>query len=219
MELQDQAQAPLRRDALRNRQLIVEAAAAVLAEKGLGAGLNEIAHRAGVGVGTIYRHFPRRETLVEAVLHERIEEMGRFLEQALTAPGAWAAFEFVFRGAVAMNIANLALRDAIFGAEGADGRLATHHELLAGPLEKLIDRARDEGMLRHDITIADVVMLMLMLVEFGHRSQPIAPEAWRRYLDLIVGSLRNQPGAVPLSVPLDDVDARRIGGAWIAGMS
>ncbi|MDG2535179.1 helix-turn-helix domain containing protein [Sphingomonas sp. HITSZ_GF] len=212
----DDADTPLRADAQRNRQRIIAAAAAVLAEKGLGAGFNEIAHRAGVGVGTIYRHFPRREALIEAVMHGRIAEMDGFLEQALAAPSAWAAFELVFRGAVAMNIANLGVRDAIFGVEGADGRLASHQEVLAGPLAQLLDRARAEGMLRPEITVADVVMLILMLVEFGHRSQPVAPDAVRRYVDLILGSLRARPDAPPLGAELPDADARRIGAAWIA---
>ncbi len=203
-----------RSDARRNRDRIIQAAGDVLARKGLGSGLNEIARHAGVGVGTVYRHFPRREELIEAVLRDRIAALGDLLARAAEAPSAWDALEAMFRGAVEMNIENRALRDAMLGDEAASGRLMAQQFALAGPLEALMARARDEGKLRSDVTIADIAMLMLMLVEFGQRSQAVAPGAYRRYVDFVVGSLRRDAATAPLTVALEDADARRIARGW-----
>src|SRR3954454_15016045 len=80
---------PLRRDAELNRQRVIEAAREVYAERGLAATLDDVAHRAGVGIGTVYRRFPTKEALVEVALEDRLEELGGLAETALLAPTAW----------------------------------------------------------------------------------------------------------------------------------
>src|SRR5229473_6040348 len=87
---EDQRARPLRRDAERNRQRILRAAGEVFTERGLQATLDDVAERAGVGVGTVYRRFPDKEALVEALFTERLDTLVHFGEQALAEPDPWA---------------------------------------------------------------------------------------------------------------------------------
>src|SRR5207244_10954019 len=80
---------PLRKDAERNRQRILEAARELFARQGLGVTLNDIAHHAGVGVGTVYRRFPDRRQLIEALFEQRLEKIRQLLEEALEEPHPW----------------------------------------------------------------------------------------------------------------------------------
>src|SRR5437870_8340371 len=80
---------PLRRDAERNRQRILKAAAEVFTTRGLQASLDDVAQHAGVGVGTVYRRFPDKESLVEALFEERIQAMAGLAEKALAEPDSW----------------------------------------------------------------------------------------------------------------------------------
>src|SRR5581483_435879 len=80
---------PLRKDAERNRQRILRAAADVFTARGFEATLDDVAHHAGVGVGTVYRRFPNKEALAEALFHERLDGLVRLAERALAEPDAW----------------------------------------------------------------------------------------------------------------------------------
>src|SRR3954453_13073586 len=84
---------PLRRDAEHNRQLILDAARAAFAEGGLDVGLHEIAKRAGVGVGTVYRRFPAKEELIAALFEDRIEDVIAIAQEALAEDHAWTGLE------------------------------------------------------------------------------------------------------------------------------
>src|SRR5689334_7783557 len=94
------AERPLRKDAARNRELILETAAEVFAEQGLDAGYDEIARRAGIGVGTVYRRFPERSELVQALFESRIDEMVAIGEQAAAIPDAWEGLTWFFERSV-----------------------------------------------------------------------------------------------------------------------
>src|SRR5215468_12232436 len=85
---------PLRRDAERNRQLILRAASEVFTSRGLQASLDDVAQHAGVGVGTVYRRFPDKEALVEALFEERLDTMAGLAEQGLADPDPWAGLVF-----------------------------------------------------------------------------------------------------------------------------
>src|SRR5437763_15723704 len=87
------AERPLRADAERNRERILAAAREAFAEDGLDVGLHEIAKRAGVGVGTVYRRFPEKEQLIEALFHDRIEEVVGIAERGLAFDDAWTGLE------------------------------------------------------------------------------------------------------------------------------
>src|SRR6516165_7497408 len=101
---------PLRRDAERNRQRILRAAADVFTERGLQATLDDVAHRAGVGVGTVYRRFPDKEALVEALFAERLEALVGFAEQALADPDPWGGLVSFLERTVAVIAGDRGLR-------------------------------------------------------------------------------------------------------------
>src|SRR3954466_3762551 len=104
----------LRADAERNRRRILDAAAELFAEKGLAVGLDEIARRAGVGVGTAYRRFASKDELVEALFEERIAQVAQLAEDALEADDPWEGFAGFFEGAVGLHVANRAVKELMF---------------------------------------------------------------------------------------------------------
>src|SRR5919205_689932 len=97
---------PLRSDAERNRRRILEAAAEVFAERGLDASLDDIAAAAGVGVGTVYRRFPDKDVLIDALFEEKINHACRLAREALEHEDPWEGFVFFMRAMCAMHAAD-----------------------------------------------------------------------------------------------------------------
>ncbi|WP_285566518.1 TetR/AcrR family transcriptional regulator [Streptomyces sp. RTGN2] len=203
-----------RRDPARNRGRTIDAAREVFAAQGVGAGLNEIAHHAGVGIGTICRHFPDKQVLVDAALGDRFTELTALVDHGLAAATAWEGLTHVMRQAVAMNVADRGLRDIVFSSRHGRRRADALRDGLAPRLEQLLQRAQREGAVRPDLTVADLVMIMLMLTEFAHRSSPVRPDAYSRYLELIISSLRPQSAADDLGVVLSEAEVQQIARQW-----
>src|ERR1044071_6962450 len=105
---------PLRKDAERNRRRILEAAAEVFGERGLGATLDAVAERAGVGVGTVYRRFPDKEALVDALFEERIGEIRAIAHEAAEIPDGWDALTTFMERALEMHCHDRALKELVF---------------------------------------------------------------------------------------------------------
>ena len=200
---------PLRRDAERNRERIITAARAVFATRGLAATLDDVAHHAGVGIGTVYRRFPTKEALVSAALDERLDELAAAVEAALQAPTGWDGFTGLLRQVAEMHAADRGLRDLALGGGYGVG----HHERIGTrmvPLiTRLIERAREEGTLREDVTAEDVPLILMMISEVALHSHRVRPDAYARYLQLLIDGLRRSPDHGDLGRPLiqDDVDA------------
>jgi AcrR family transcriptional regulator len=152
---------PLRADARRNRDRLLRIAKAAFAEEGLAVPLDEIARRAGVGPGTLYRHFPTKEALFEAVVHERLRQHLRDARALGSAADAGAALlEFIER-LVTEAAAKQDLVDALAGA-GVDVRTAvaaTARDLRA-EIGNLLARAQESGAVRADIDLADLMALV-----------------------------------------------------------
>jgi AcrR family transcriptional regulator len=151
---------PLRADARRNRERLLQVAKEAFAEEGVAVPLDDIARRAGLGPGTLYRHFPTKEALFEAVVHDRLRRMvddARALHEAADA-GA-ALFGFIER-LVAEAAPKQDLVDALAGA-GVDVRstMATTGGDLRAEIAELLRRAQVAGDVRADITIADLMAL------------------------------------------------------------
>jgi AcrR family transcriptional regulator len=152
---------PLRADARRNRERLLRTAKAAFAEDGLSVSLDEIARRAGVGPGTLYRHFPTKESLFEAVVHERLQGLLDHARALRTGPDAGAAlFVFVER-LVGEAAAKRDLVDALAGA-GVDVKtsVAATAADLRGEIGRLLHLAQTSGAVRTDLTIADLMALL-----------------------------------------------------------
>lgn len=183
---------PLRADARRNRAAILRAARAVFAKHGRDAQMDDVARRAKVGVGTLYRHFPTKEALLAALAEDRFRQLAEYAEAALRVEDPWEALSgFVERGA-ALHAGDLALSQAFAERPGLMAASAAKADLQ--PLiERLVDAAHAAGVLRPDARWEDVPMTFCAL---GHVSGP--PRAsWQRMLALVLDGLR-APGTAAL---------------------
>ena len=181
---------PLRRDAERNRQRILAAAADVLSERGLNATLDEVARAAGVGVGTVYRRFPDKESLIEALFRDRIDAMVRAAEQALTEPDPWQALVSYLDLAITLMAGNMGLRQLLMFSTYGSERISYARDQMRPVITKLVERAQASGDLRPDLAGTDLKMIVFMLSSVAEYASASRPDVWRRYLALLIDGLR-----------------------------
>ena len=192
---------PLRRDAARNRALILETAADVFAERGLEAGYDEIARRAGVGVGTVYRRFPERTELVRALFESRIDEIVAVAETAAAMPDAFEGLAHFLEKALERQVADRGLREVMALSITEEEHRFVGRDRLGPIVEGLVAAAKADGSLRLDVEANDLGV-QLMLVSTIRTDA--APDLWRRYLGLLVEGLRTRPDALPLPLAAPD---------------
>ncbi len=201
----DTPQKPLRRDAARNRARILAAAGELFSERGLGVTLNDVAHHAGVGVGTVYRHFPDKTELIETLFQERVEEMVALGEAALADPDPWHGLVTSMHRVLELEASDRGLHELVSDVpEGV--RRVTHVRTRMLPIgTELIRRAQAAGAVRADVDSTDLAIAQLMLGAVLDASLGVAPELWRRTLDLVLRGFATHPEALgPLSDrPLD----------------
>jgi AcrR family transcriptional regulator len=181
----------LRSDAKRNRSALVDAAREVFAERGLDAPLDHVAKRARVGIATLYRHFPTRGELLDAVLAHVFAAHQEMAERALAADDPWTGLAGY-------------LREACESAVGADASasaamaacVARTAPLLAG----LLTRAQAGGQVRADLVVSDLPHLALGIGRVIEATEPVEPGTWRRQLALAMDGLR-PAAAHPLPAP------------------
>jgi AcrR family transcriptional regulator len=183
---------PRRADARRNRERVIAAAAAVFAEKGLDAGVPEIAARAGVGKATVYRSFPSKEHLVAAVARERLAWITELVTRALAAEDPGTAFTDVV-----LRIAEEQAGDwAVAGSLAADihqPELDSARATAQAAFEALMDRGRAAGALRADATADELRVLFTGVAQVLRADGERDPQVWRRYGQLVADALRARP--------------------------
>ncbi|MEW2339944.1 TetR/AcrR family transcriptional regulator [Streptomyces griseoaurantiacus] len=189
---------PARVDAVRNRALLLAAAEAEFAERGLDVSIADIAHRAGVAKGTVFRHFATKDALVAAVAGDRLARLVAVARSLADAPDSGAALrEFLSATAEILQHQGLTFLRTV--SECAPVVAEIHDRLLASA-GVLVDRARRDGLVRPDVTGADVLLLTCATVHtVGALSEP-GSDLWRRYLTIVVDGLRPE-GASPLPRP------------------
>lgn len=193
---------PLRRDAERNRQRILLAAAEVFTERGLEATLDDVARRAGVGVGTVYRRFPGKETLVRELFKDRIDAMVAVAREACAAPDPWAALVSYLRYAAAAFAGDIGLRQLMMFATYGRDLVAYARDQMRPVVTELVERAQAAGVLREDFGGTDVPLIAFMLASASEYAGAVRPDLWERYLALAVDCLRpSRDGTTPLPVP------------------
>lgn len=208
---------PLRKDAERNRQRILAAAGELFAARGLGVTLDDIARHAGVGVGTVYRRFPDRRQLIEALFEQRLEQIRQLLEEALEDPDPWRGLTRFHERALELQAHDRGLAQLVLGAPGAPERLAKIRTLLQPLAGELVERARAAGQLRADCEAEDFPIVQVMLSAVIDAGREVAPELWRRYLAIVLQGLRAKP-APPEPLPTPPVPPEQVdevlAGAW-----
>jgi AcrR family transcriptional regulator len=191
---------PLRADAERNRQRIIEAAQEVFAERGLDAPMDAIAERAGVGQATLYRRFPHRDDLIVACFEPKLAEYAEAAEEALRASDPWEGFCAFVERICGMQAADQGVQDVLTTtfptARAVEAQRAHAYE---GATE-LIRRAQAQGRLRADVVPEDIVLLLLANAGVVRVTRDAAPDAWRRFVGLMLDGFRADR-ATPLAPP------------------
>jgi AcrR family transcriptional regulator len=181
---------PLRRDAAENRTRLLEAAGRVFAEQGLEAGVAEIASAAGVGMGTLYRRFPTKEALINALVEDVLDAIIEMATRALEHPGGTGLEHFL-------------IESSSYQAEhrGCLPRLwSTEHVLIHRARERiaaLLDDAKSHRRVREDLATTDVTVILWSIRGILESTGELAPDAWRRHLELVIAGMR--PGGAPLT--------------------
>jgi AcrR family transcriptional regulator len=191
---------PLRRDAERNRRRILEAAREVFAERGLGASLDDIARHAEVGVGTVYRRFPDKQVLVEALFEESLTAIVQILESGLENEDAWDGLATSLERAFERQAADRGLMQVLFSDEHGGSRVAVGRDHIAPLAERLLRRAQEQGAARADADPSDLKLINLMLGALVDATREIEPDVWRRYLAIVLDGLRTSRAA-PTPLP------------------
>lgn len=181
----------LRADARRNRAALLSTARAVFAERGLDAPLEQIARRAGVGIGTLYRRFPTRAQLIEAVFTDRMAAYVAAAETAAADSDPWPAFRHYVLTVLSLQAEDLALADLLVTTSAAPGseverlRARAYRAVL-----RLIARAKATGQLRADFTHQDLVLILMANAGLVHRTAAAAPSSWRRHCAFLLDGLQ-----------------------------
>jgi AcrR family transcriptional regulator len=193
----------LRADAVRNRARILAAAAEVFAERGLDVTLDDVAHHAGLGVGTVYRRFADKDSLVEDLFGERMLAARAKMEAALEAPDAWAALVGVLHGHCEEFAADRGLRQVMLSSTHGLGSLARGRQEIPLVMKKLVERAKATGTLRSDFEPSDALMMFVMVSAVIDFAGEIQPDLWRRYFEFFVDGMRARPAGADDDCVLD----------------
>jgi AcrR family transcriptional regulator len=184
---------PLRKDAERNRQRILDAAQELFAERGLGVTLNDVAHHAGVGVGTVYRRFPDKAQLIDELFEQRLAEIVSLIETAIEDPDPWHGLVTFLEAVLAVQAGDRAVKELLFAAPGGIERVSRLRAQMLPLATTLVERAQASGELRSGIAAQDMPLLQLMVGTIIDVSREYEPELWRRFLAIVVQGLRAEP--------------------------
>jgi AcrR family transcriptional regulator len=191
---------PLRKDAQRNRAALLNAARTVFAEEGLDASLEGIARRAGLAIGTLYRHFPTRMELVAAIVAEKQRAWIKAAEAAVVMEPAWDGLMFFLERTCELQAGDLAFNDIASMRFPHAPRIEAARKRAYDLVRRIVERAQTEGSLRPDITAEDLAFIVWALSRISEATHAIDPNAWRRYLALTLDGFR-ATAAHPLPAP------------------
>jgi AcrR family transcriptional regulator len=190
---------PLRADAARNRARILDAARTAFAEAGLDVGVEEIARRAGVGKGTLYRRFPTKQALVRAIFEDFLNDLETLVDQFAAEPDAGEAFVGFLHESARRQASNQGFLDVVAQRLGAAALMPEQRRRFIAAMGKPLRRAQESGAVRDDLEPEDVQMIFRMI---GATTRPASDgtpmdEHWPRYIGLLADALRPQ-AATPL---------------------
>jgi len=199
----------LRKDAARNRERLLAAGREVFAQQGLEATLNDVAHHAGVGVGTAYRRFANKEELIEAIHTRQVEELEAILSQALAQTDPWRGLVLYLEQALTMQAKDRGMAQILSGRHTQPQKYDWGRDRLAPMVNRVANRAREAGLLRDDVTGTDLIFLQVALtgiaITFQSRcvdGRDDISELYRRYLWIALDGLRpERTGTSRLPIP------------------
>lgn len=192
--------APLRRDAERNRLLILGTARRLNAERGLGVSHDDIARAAGVGVGTVYRRFPTKDDLTTALFTDALDAVAARAQEALAEEDAWAALRRFLGHVVDRQGEDRGLRQLLGGHAGPPGLAARAQEQIAPVVAELLRRSKEASQVDADVTVTDVALVPLMVSAVVEASPHGSSGAPRRALAIALRGLSARPQDEELEV-------------------
>jgi len=193
---------PLRRDAERNRQRILRAAGEIFTQRGLEASLDDVARHAGVGVATVYRRFPDKASLVDALFEQRVDALVSLAEHAHGEPDPWEALVSFLEHAAETLSGDRGLRQLLMFAANGHDRVDYARDRMKPAVDRLVKRAQAEGQVRKDLGATDIPVLEFMLGAVAEYAHNVRPTLWRRYLALMLDALRpDRDSFTPLPEP------------------
>jgi AcrR family transcriptional regulator len=194
-----ESERPLRADAERNRQRLLEAAAEVFASRGLEVSMDDIARAAGVGVGTAYRRFRSRDELIDALFEERMAEFAAMTEAAAADPDPWHGLVTMMETSLEMQASDRGLKHLFHQRDQNRARVAAVRDEILSVMQGMVDRAHASGDLRPDVTLMDLTIVSMMVGAVADVTADQQPGAWRRALGLSLDALRaNSAQTTPL---------------------
>lgn len=183
-----------RSDAVRNRRLLLDAAAKTFAERGVEVSIAEIAQCAGVGKGTVFRHFSSKEELLAAIMLGMLDELVDTATELLTADDPGLALREFMAAGVQIFVRDRAFCEVIGRPSLQNPQVRDGIDRLGEVAEALTARAREQGSVRPELTGIDVILL---LAGIQHTAAPLLvtePQAWRRYLELTLDGITSRTG-------------------------
>jgi AcrR family transcriptional regulator len=182
---------PQRRDATRNQQLVIDAARIVLAEHGADARMDVIAARAGVGIGTVYRHFPNKQALIDELVRLIHDELTTAAQNALDRDDGTGLETFL--RALGQSFADHhGYADKLMGQTRSEG--VDHLRAL---IKQLLSQAQEHGRVSPAITLGDILTTAWAVRGVVAATSGIAPQAWQRHLDIHLAGMRTSPPTGP----------------------
>src|SRR5919202_4768845 len=192
----------LRKDAAANRERLLSAAIELFAEHGLNVTLNDIAHHAGVGVGTAYRRFANKEEVIDALFEQQLQQVAEVAQQSLDDPDAWNGLLTFLEQALHMRHGDRGLNEIMNNRLLGDVRVAEARDRVAPIITELVDKAKQQGVVRPDLDQSDLIFIQLALSAIIETTRDVAPDLYRRYLTLFLDGLRtHRTASTPLPAP------------------
>lgn len=205
----------LRKDAQRNRQRIVDAARELFAVRGLEATLNDVAHHANVGVGTVYRRFATKEELLEAVFENGLDQVVDIAKTALTIEDSWDGFVWFVEHLCELTSTDRGLREMVCSKAYGGYRVECVRLQLHPHVSEIVERARADGYLRPEIRPTDVPILNLLAGTVTEYAGHVEPDLWRRYVALLLDGMRCRTGQGRIGEPaLETEQMDRVMEGW-----
>jgi AcrR family transcriptional regulator len=213
MLVSDATNRPLRKDAELNRQRLLAAAGELFAERGLDVTLNDIAHHAGVGIGTAYRRFANKEEVIDAYFENKLDQIAQLADEALHDPDPWRGLVTYVEQASALQMDDRGLMQIFRNPARGQQRVAQASARIAPLIFAIVDRARDHGRLRADFEGTDLPMIQLALTTLMDATRTFEPSLYRRYLAIFLDGMRGDRGPTS-GLPIAALSVERAGQAF-----
>jgi len=190
------AEKPLRADARRNREKVLAAARAVFSEQGVDAQMDDVARRADVGVGTVYRHFPTKDALLRALTEELFDVIAAHARALLEHDDPWEAFKDALWFGAAQTAGDRAFSELV-AAQKKTLEQCPGQEDLTVTIGELMRRCIAAGKMRPDVVIDDIPLVMCGVGSASVMPHSM-PDAWRRHLGIVLDGMRAEAVSSPL---------------------